>query len=289
MIEINMLNAGQGMTVPDIDPEFPKDTWRNFWSALVDAGALSFETTHRRKDGTTFPVAITASHVKFDSSEYSCAFVTDITDSRTMVEERERLEQQLRQAQKMEAIGALAGGIAHDFNNILFPIIANTELMLEETAKDSDDRELLEQVLVASTRAKDLVKQILVFSRQAETKIKPMNLSALVDEVLQLVRSSLLSTIDIQSTPPRQIGQIMADPTQIHQIVMNLVTNAYHAMKGTGGTLTVSVSQRRITESDLARLQLVEGTYVSLRPRGTITSHFGTSIHPVRRRCSSLN
>lgn len=159
------------------------------------------------------------------------------------VSQEERLEKQLRQAQKMEALGTLAGGIAHDFNNILSPIISCTEFALEDAPVGSPTREDLEHVLKASFRGKNLIKQILTFSRRSEQERQPVQVAPLVTECLKLLRSSLPESIEIRQNIPSGSGLILADPTQIHQIIVNLCTNAAHAMRDKGGILEVSLSQ----------------------------------------------
>ena len=159
------------------------------------------------------------------------------------ITEQKGLEKQLGQAQKMEAIGTLAGGIAHDFNNILAAILGYAELAEEEVMAGSPAAEYLGQVIQASTRAKELVKQILAFSRHAETAKVPLQLASIVKETLKLLRSSLPTTITIEQNIAVDSGVILADPTQIHQIIMNLCTNAYHAMEQTGGTLSISLQR----------------------------------------------
>ena len=148
----------------------------------------------------------------------------------------------------MEAIGTLAGGIAHDFNNILTPIIGYTELSLNMVREDSRLSHNMKQVLLSANRAKDLVRQILTFSRKTEQEQKPVQVSLIVKEALKLLRSSLPSTIDIrQSLHPDAVDSTtMADPTQIHQVLMNLCTNAAHAMRAKGGTLTITLENVEI-------------------------------------------
>ena len=143
----------------------------------------------------------------------------------------------------MEAIGTLAGGIAHDFNNILAAMLGYTELAKEEIAEGSPAAEYLGQVIQAGTRAKELVKQILAFSRHAETIKVPLQIASIVKETLKLLRSSLPTTITIEQEIDVDSGHILADPTQIHQIIMNLCTNAYHAMEQTGGVLSVTLKR----------------------------------------------
>jgi nitrogen-specific signal transduction histidine kinase len=154
-----------------------------------------------------------------------------------------KLERQLRQTQKMEAIGTLAGGISHDFNNILSAILGYTELTQSAIPQGTPQYRNLEQVIKASCRARDLVQQILLFSRQGVEDLKPVRVSDIVKEALQLLRATLPSTIEIrQSQLTSSESRILADPTQIHQVLMNLGTNAAHAMRENGGILAVSLS-----------------------------------------------
>jgi two-component system, cell cycle sensor histidine kinase and response regulator CckA len=153
--------------------------------------------------------------------------------------ERRRLEAQLRQAQKMEAIGTLAGGIAHDFNNILMAILGYTELALGDIGQESRAWHYLHEVRKAGVRAKTLVQQILTFSRRTEHPRQPVQLSLLIAEALAFLRASLPSTITIQPVIAPDVGPVLADPTQLHQVLLNLCTNAAHAMRETGGRLEV--------------------------------------------------
>ena len=152
-------------------------------------------------------------------------------------EAKAKLEAQLRQAQKMEAMGTLAGGIAHDFNNILGAIFGYTELTMDDLPEDSLARANLDEVLKGARRAKDLVKQILTFSRQTEQKRVPVQIHFIVKEALKLLRASLPTTIEIRENIVSKGGVVLADPTEIHQVVMNLCTNAYHAMRQNGSVL----------------------------------------------------
>jgi PAS domain S-box-containing protein len=165
----------------------------------------------------------------------------DITSRVSAEAENRRLEERLQLAQKMEAIGTLAGGIAHDFNNILAAIMGNTEIALLELTRGSGLQPHLEAVLKASERARDLIRQILTFSRRSQGELKPMKLAPLIDEALKLLRASLPATVQVQ----RRITSrrlVMADATQIHQVLMNLCTNAGQAMREKGGLLEVSLT-----------------------------------------------
>ncbi|MEZ4526221.1 MAG: response regulator [Desulfobacterales bacterium] len=181
------------------------------------------------------------------------------------MEEHQRSEALLRHAQKMEALGTLAGGIAHDFNNILFPIIGYTELVMDDISENSPMYRNLEQILKAAFRAKDLVSQILAFSRRSDTERSPVNIRMIVKEVLKLLRATLPSTIEIQQNAAPGCRDVLGDPTQIHQVMMNLCTNAYHAMREKGGILSIQVRETEIPDEDSGFLPSVPpGNYVRI-------------------------
>ena len=188
----------------------------------------------------------------------------DVTERVLSERKVAKLQEQLAQAQKMEAIGTLAGGIAHDFNNILFPMFGYLEMVLQDLPKGNPLRGQLVEVLNGAKRARDLVKQILAFSRQSDHDMKPMKVHLVLKEALQLIKSSLPSTIKIKQNIQSDCGLVFADPTQIHQIVMNLCTNAYHAMEETGGKLTVNLKEVELTAEDLKDQTMVPGTHVCL-------------------------
>ena len=189
----------------------------------------------------------------------------DITELREAAETNQVLERQLQQAQKMEAIGTLAGGIAHDFNNILSAILGYTELALFNVENGSALRKKLEAVLTAGHRAKELVQQILAFSRQTDDERKPVQLHLIVNEALKLLRASLPSTIEIRQEISKNGDTILGNATQIHQIVMNLCTNAHHAMAEKGGILDVSLSSVAVHgDNHNAYGELNPGNYVRL-------------------------
>jgi PAS domain S-box-containing protein len=193
---------------------------------------------HMKKNGTVFPVEITASHLDWHGRKAHIAAIRDIT-------ERIKIKERLLQAQKMEAIGTFAGGIAHDFNNMLAVILGYTEMALDKIAKDSTVHDDLQNLYQAGLRARDLVMQILTFSRQAEQKMQPVQVNLIVKEALKFLRSSLPSSIQIRSNIASG-GKVLADPTQIYQVLMNLSSNAMHAMRHSGGVLEVSLEAVRI-------------------------------------------
>ena len=180
------------------------------------------------------------------------------------VTEKQRHEAQLLEAQKMEAIGTLAGGIAHDFNNILSPLLGYAEMLKEDFSIDSQVQTSIDEILHATLRARDLVRQILAFSRQAEDDLKPIKIHSVIKEAIKLLRSSLPKTIDIEQSIDSNCGAVMVDPTRIHQIVMNLATNAYHAMEDTGGSLAVIFRQILIEQPHSRYLELGPGAYACL-------------------------
>lgn len=182
---------------------------------------------------------------------------------------RVQLEQDLRQAHKLEAIGTLAGGIAHDFNNILAGIMGYTEIALSELPDASPPADRLKKVLIATNRAKELVQQILTFSRQSESDPRPVQLTPIIKEVLKLMRASLPTTIDIRQEYLEH-ATVIADPVQIHQVMMNLCANAGHAMKRMGGTLTITVAEEELGESFTDRHpDMTPGTFVRISVEDT--------------------
>lgn len=200
-----------------------------------------------------------------DGSISKMAIYRDITEIKQVEKEKKRLESQLFQAQKMRSIGALAGGIAHDFNNILFPITGYTEMTIGDLPEDSNLKDNLIEVLKAANRAKELVHQILAFSRQDDSEKGLLKIQLIVKEVLKLLRASIPANIEFKQQIDKSCDPIIANPTQMHQVVMNLCTNAYHAMEETGGCMTLSLKEVDMDSDDRTFLSgLIPGPHVLL-------------------------
>jgi len=224
-----------------------------------------FEVVMKRKNGEKLMGQITAS-VERDKDGNISAYRGIIRD----VTEKKRLEEQLMQAQKMEAIGTLAGGIAHDFNNILGVILGYTELVLEDLPAGTQLRQNVESIYTAASRAAELVKQILAFSRQGNRTRQPIRLTPVIQESLKLLRSILPSTITIHRAFRTVSDFALADGSQIHQIMMNLCSNAAHAMQEKGGILEISLDEISIAPAaDSKGTNLKPGHYLKLSVKDT--------------------
>jgi signal transduction histidine kinase/ActR/RegA family two-component response regulator len=195
---------------------------------------------------------------------------TRLTQIQMAEREKQDLTKQLYQAQKMEAIGTLAGGIAHDFNNILAPIIIGAELALTTTPVDNQAHPMLQKVLSAGIRAKDLVQQILTFSRQSDVETSPLRLQPIIKETIKLARASLPATIEIRQDIRAENDLVLANPTQMHQVMMNLIANAGHAMRPKGGILEMTLNNMHLDDAAVAGLpEITAGHYVLLTVRDT--------------------
>jgi PAS domain S-box-containing protein len=172
------------------------------------------------------------------------------------ITERKQIEEQIKQTQKMESIGYLAGGIAHDFNNILFPIIGLSEILIEDLPDGSPEIEYAEEIFRAGKRGSELVKQILAFSRQTEHKVVPTRIQHILKEVLKLSRSTIPTYIELEQDIQPNCGMVMADPTQIHQVAMNIITNAYHALEDSGGKITIRLKEVELIPPDFTEIEL---------------------------------
>jgi PAS domain S-box-containing protein len=227
---------------------------------LARGDVWSGHMINEKKDGTTYKVEVSVSPIRGKTG----AIMHYVAIERDVTHEAE-LETQLHQAQKMEAIGTLAGGIAHDFNNILAAIMGYAEMALYDVPEGTQGRRNLEQVLKAGYRGKDLVKQIITFSRRSEQERRPMRVSPIAKETLKLLRASLPTTIEIRQHIEAQPGMVLADPTHIHQVLMNLCSNAAYAMREKGGVLEIRLSDVDVSSDGAAsHLALDPGPYVKL-------------------------
>jgi PAS domain S-box-containing protein len=242
---------------------------------IREQGTGSVKTRFLTKTGKVLDILLSSAPVDPEDLSAGATFTAlDITRDI-------QLEEQLHQARKMEAIGVLAGGIAHDFNNILFPIMGYAELLLEDIPGDSPMRNNLKKIHAASLRARDLVKQILTFSRQEKKRPRVLIIQPVVKEAMKMIRSTLPASIQIIEKIDTGCGPVRADPIQIHQAVMNLATNACHAMEETGGELTVSLTRVDGGLPDLKDMGLktrksVSGSWVRLSVSDT-----GTGMDPL--------
>jgi nitrogen-specific signal transduction histidine kinase/ActR/RegA family two-component response regulator len=195
--------------------------------------------------------------------------------SLTDITEQKKLTSRLQQAQKLESIGSLSGGIAHDFNNLLFPIIGLSELLLEDLTPSSPEYEKVQEILKAGNRGSQLVNQILSFSRQETQKKVPVRIQKVVKEVIKLARSTIPADIKITQCIDPDCGLVMADPTQLHQIAMNLVTNAYHAVEKNTGCIDIKVKAIRLDSGNLIDENQSPGKYAVL-----VVADNGVGISP---------
>jgi PAS domain S-box-containing protein len=243
--------------------------YESLWATINGNASWSGRFVNKRKNGQIIHEHGTISPIFAPSGEKIgyVALKRDMTDE-------VKLERQLRQAQKMEAIGTLAGGIAHDFNNILSAILGYAGLALDDVGDAAAVQSCIEEVVKAGSRAKDLVAQILTFSRQTEIEPKPTRLQPVIREAVKLLRGSIPSTIEIRTKLDQECGSVVADPVQVHQVIMNLCTNAYHAMRdmltvgeqpGRECLLTIELSHIDITEEESRFLiDTASGAYACL-------------------------
>jgi PAS domain S-box-containing protein len=243
--------------IPVFDSEYRVRTKNGTWRWLRSCGKIA------KWDGDQNPEIFSGTTV-------------DVTERVQAKEEKKRLENSLRQAQKMEAIGTLAGGLAHDFNNVLSAINGYMGIIRNHCSQDVKLSHYVDQVLGASNRATDLIRNMMAFSRQPKAEVLPLDIGAMVEEVLTLLRASIPPTIEISHHIKTGLGSVLADPSQIHQVVMNLCTNAYQAMEKEGGRLEITLEPETIS-SDLANIHmnLKQGRYLKLSVTDT-----GSGIDP---------
>ena len=254
----SLLGQSAGILYPD-DEEFER-AGRELYTGLEESGTGWVETRWLRKDGTFFDCILRVCSLDpSDSAKGQIVTASDISESK-------RLEAQLQQAQKMEALGTLAGGIAHDFNNILGAIIGYAELARMKADQEKDVAADLDKVIKSGKRAADLVQQILTISRRHKKERRPMQFKYIEREALEMLRATLPSTIEIKERVDKETGVINADPAQMHQVIMNLCTNAAHAMQEDGGVLEVGIGDVQVESEgpETGYHDLPSGSYLKL-------------------------
>jgi two-component system cell cycle sensor histidine kinase/response regulator CckA len=243
----------------DLDPA----SWSGMWGLLKASGSRRFEARHRRRDGRVFLVEVEAHFCCVDGEEYSCAFVRDVS-------ERRELEQRLRQAEKMEAIGRLAGGIAHDFNNQLTGIMGYADLLRRASTDNQKAQRLVDQLSQAVKVAGELTGKLLAFSRQGNLVSEPVDLHRLIEDVVTMLSHSIDRRIQIETTLGAERFWTLGDPSQLQSSLLNLLLNARDAMPH-GGTVTISTAnvEFEAASSVPGPFELAPGTYVKIDVRDT--------------------
>ena len=232
-----------------------------------DGRVDNFEAEIRKKDGTFVWVSTNAKAIT-DAAGSFCGvegITRDISQLKKVEEEKFRLQEGLRQSQKMEAVGTLAGGIAHDFNNILSAVIGYTELVIDRLPEGSQDKEDLKSVLAAALRGKEMTNQILMFSRKRKPDKGLIQASSVVEEAVRLLQKTIPASVKINVDIDHHAGFLLADPTQIHQVVFNLCTNAYHSLENEKGEINIQFKPVKVEDiSEAKHLNLPEGDYALL-------------------------
>jgi len=249
----------------------PKER-EEFLSVILDSGKVANHQIHLTdKDGSQHTVELTSTLYR-DQNGNPIKLIGSMRD----ISDRKRMEAELRQSQKMEAIGSLAGGVAHEFNNLLTVIIGNTELAINDVPESNPARECLEEIQSASSRAKDVVRQLLGFARKSVFQLVSVQISPIINESLKLIRASIPATIEIRRNLSCKSDTVMADSSQINLVLLNLCANAKNAMQEEGGVLEVKLENTSLDETSATRYEdLSPGNYLKLTVRDS-----GTGIDP---------
>jgi PAS domain S-box-containing protein len=248
----------------DIDVEFTRELWGPHWKKVRKSGGARLERLHQRKDGTVFPVEISSKNIVFEGQVFHVAYVRDISDRLNADREREKLEAQLVQSQKMESVGRLAGGVAHDFNNMLSVILGYSELIMAKLDPDDPVFREIEQIQKAARRSQNITLQLLAFSRKQIFEPKVLNINELIGGFENNLSRLIGEDIALSFFPSRDIENIEFDPVQIEQILMNLAVNARDAMPG-GGSLTFETANVSIDEAYCREhLGFIPGNFVQI-------------------------
>ncbi|MDY0360923.1 MAG: PAS domain-containing protein [Desulforegulaceae bacterium] len=266
----------KGYSPCDLVPNL--ETWKNLihpedFPGVIDRlnshlkGITEFyeaEYRMKRKDGTW--VWILSKGKVFEKDKAGnplrdCGTHHDVTEKKEYEIKQAKLEKRLQHLYKMEALGALAGGIAHDFNNILVPIVGLSEMLMEDFPEESDQYSYSREIFKSGMRGSELVKQILAFSRQSESEIIPVKFQSIINDTVKLARATIPSSIEIKTSIDKKCGYINGNPTQLHQIVMNLLVNAYHAIESGNGTISLGLVQRYLDGDNLPGVSPAPGEY----------------------------
>ena len=252
------------MTVHDIDPDYSDEVWPEFWKRLKQSGSLTFESCHRTRDGKVFPLEITANFFEYNGKEYHCGFARDITERKKAEEALKQTEDQLRQSQKMEAIGRLSGGIAHDFNNLLTVIKGYSQLTLMGLKEGDPLKRNIEEIQRSSDRAANLTRQLLAFSRRQILETKVLDLNSIIKDVDEMLHRIIGEDIELVTLLGGDLGRVKTDRGEIEQVLMNLGVNARDAMPN-GGILTIETANVILDdEYACTHIDVKPGQYVML-------------------------
>ena len=268
-----------GYTVEEISAMHTRDFFPVEEQALVESrisevfskGESFVEANWLSKDGTKTPFYLTGVCIDFEGTLCQVGMGIDLSDQKRAEQEKLKLKEQLQQAQKMEAIGTLAGGIAHDFNNILGAIMGYTELSMSNVQGQKKVIKNLQEVMNASERAKEMVQQILAFSRKNEQTMMSVNIGKIIRGTSGFLRSTIPTTIEIRLKIDKGLGQILGNATQINQVLMNLCTNATHAMRKDGGVLEINLKGVILDKKSTLSLDIKPGIYQKLTVSDTGT------------------
>lgn len=265
-------DAAAGQKLPDVmGLDFFKRIRPRIDQALAGERVRFYEIVDDAEGKPRHIDAALAPHIDDDGNTLGVyAILTDITHYKEGEEERRKLEERLQQTQKIEALGALAGGIAHDVNNVLFPIMGYAEMTLDSLEDGTPLKKNIDEILKAAKRARNLVRQILAFSRRSGGEKAAIQIQSIVKETAGMLNASLPKNIEMRILVSQDCGYVWADPTNIHQVLMNLATNAYHALKENGGLLEIRLEDTLLTMGGpIAERHIPPGSYVRLAVKDT--------------------
>ena len=248
------------MSVFDVNVGLSPEAWPGRWRETRECGSLTFEERYQTRAGEIFPVEISSTIFEHEGREYCLAVVRDATARRDAEEERLALERQVQHSQKLESLGVLAGGIAHDFNNILTSVLGNAELLLSELSPSAPGREKLLEITAASRRAAALCGQMLAYSGRGKFAIELIDLGVLVEDVLDLLKSAISKKAVLNLNLGENLPVLEGDPSQLGQVIMNLVMNASEAIGERGGVISISTGARECSAEHLLKTYAHDGS-----------------------------